>query len=184
MLKRNRVVAWVLSLGLTLAACGSEEQNPSPGTNPDRAAFAVMNAANDGEVQVGQLAQGKATADSVKDFAQEMVDEHTATKERQGQLASRLGIAPQDNANSQKLRSDAAATLDMLQRLSGDPFDRAYIDSQVTMHTSVMNLIDGTLVPSVQNSEVRADLLQTRSDVSMHLQRARELQSMLANPMM
>lgn len=172
----------LLSLGVGFFACKHEAAQGADASlvEPDRDAAAIMNAANDGEVELGQLAMTQATDADVKAFAKRMVTDHTATKQRQSALFTQLAITPSDNATSQELRRDGQNMLEKLRHQTGRAFDQSYIDSQVTLHMRILGLLDNTLIPKVQRSEWRADLQHTRGDLFAHLQAAQQLQSKLA----
>jgi len=91
----------------------------------------VMNAAMGGmaEVELGRLAAQKATNDSVKQFGQKMVDDHSKANEDLKRVASTQKI---DIPVS--LDSKHQATIDKLSKLSGAAFDRAYVKEMVRDH--------------------------------------------------
>jgi putative membrane protein len=63
--------------------------------------------------------------------------------------------------------------------LTGAAFDRAYMDREVEYHQTVLDAIDQTLLPNVQNAELRALLEQTRPAVASHLEMAKSIQTKL-----
>jgi putative membrane protein len=93
-------------------------------------AFA-MKAASGGltEVQLGQLAQQKATSPQVKQFGSRMVTDHTQANQELMQIAEQANLQlptqpdRQDNATIQKLRGT-----------SGSAFDSAYTQNMVQDH--------------------------------------------------
>lgn len=93
--------------------------------------------------------------------------------------AEALGITPDDDATSQKLQSDAQAMLAMLRTRSGADFDLAYLDSQIVMHTQVLDLLNSSLIPAAGKDELRTDLSKMRDDVRAHQQAAKNLRSAL-----
>jgi putative membrane protein len=84
----------------------------------------VKNAAESSatEVQLGKLAQDKASSDAVKDFGKRMADANSQTSEQLKQAASALKI--QVPAEPPKKARKAE---DKLAKLSGAEFDRAYL---------------------------------------------------------
>lgn len=178
-----RVIAlFAVATWLGLGAC-NDDTTPGPSGPPsvstDREIAAIVKTANEGEIQVGQYAKDRATNGDVKDFAEDMVSEHRAALDRQNALFSNNGISPSENATSQELRRDAEMTLAMLQTLIDNAFDKAYMDSQVKMHSKVLSLLDSQLLPKVVNQELRGDLMRMRQDVAMHLGHAQVLQGQL-----
>ena len=105
--KQKRVlILLTVGLGLVGSGCKDEQQ---PGS--DHRIAATANAANAGEIQVGQLALTMAVNDEVKAFATRMVNEHLATQQRQTALFARLGIIPEDDATSLQLQAELGPRL-------------------------------------------------------------------------
>ena len=91
----------------------------------------VENAAIGGmyEVELGNVAQQKATNEQVKQFGARMVTDHTKANDELKQVASAKGIelpAKLDKKHQQEI--------DKLQKLSGATFDRDYMRNMVSDH--------------------------------------------------
>jgi putative membrane protein len=161
----------------TLGACENTSQEEG-----GRSAAAILNAANEGEIQHGQLAQQNGVNADARAYADKMVMEHSAAQQRQSALFVRLGISAQENTTSQSLRNMSKTMLDRLRTLAGVTFDKEYATGQVTMHQHVLNLLDGEVLPSQLNPELRLEVQNTRASVAAHLQEALMLQQKLNNP--
>jgi putative membrane protein len=146
-------------------------------TDPQIAAIVV--AANQVDIDAGELAKARGTDPRVKEFAQRMITDHGGVNQAATDLVTRLGVTPEPNATSQKLTSDGEASRATLQGQSGAAFDKAYVDQEVAYHQAVLDAIDQTLIPSAQNAELKALLEQTRPAVAAHLDHARQLQTQL-----
>jgi putative membrane protein len=135
--------------------------------------------ANDGEVQMAELAIKKATLADVKQFAGMMKSHHTngSQKTKALQTRTKLGTAPSDL--SSHLENDAVAMIKDLRDKDVASFDRAYMSSQVKAHKDVLAAIDNRLLPSATNGEVRTMLGETRRTVADHLTKAEEIQKKL-----
>jgi putative membrane protein len=81
------------------------------------------------EVQLGQLAEQKATSSQVKEFAQRMVKDHTQANQELMQLAKteKLNLPTQLDA---KHKSEVAR----LSAMSGNAFDTAYMQYMIQDH--------------------------------------------------
>ena len=112
------------------------------------------------DIAAGKQALAKSKDKAVRDFAQEMVRDHTAVNDQALALVKKLGVTPQDNPTSQALSKDAAAKLASYAKLSGKAFDKAYIDNEVAYHKTVNSALAGTLIPNAKNAELKS-LLQT-----------------------
>ena len=146
-------------------------------TDPQIAHVAVT--ANTIDVETAQLAESRTTTSEVLNFAQTMVTDHTAVNEQASALVQRLGVTPEENAVSRSLQTDAAAARRELEGLSGEAFDRAYVEREVAYHQAVLDALDQTLIPGASNEELRGLLQQVRPAIATHLEHARSLQPSL-----
>ena len=81
------------------------------------------------EVQFGQLALQKSTNDGVKQFAQKMIDDHTALDNDMKPIADNLGVQI-----PKKLAKPDQEEYQKLSALSGADFDKEYITVMVKDH--------------------------------------------------
>jgi putative membrane protein len=95
-------------------------------------------------------------------------------------LANKLNLKPESSATSMSLKDGGAANLKSLEKLHGAAFDKAYIDHEVSYHEQVIGVLNMTLIPDAQNSELK-QLLQTGLPIFQgHLDRAKQIQMKLA----
>ncbi|MEW9854403.1 DUF4142 domain-containing protein [Novosphingobium sp. M1R2S20] len=92
------------------------------------------------EVQSSQLALEKAQSAEVKQFAQKMINDHTATTD---QLKSTVASANLNITPPTSLDSRRQGMLDNLKGLSGAEFDKAYLEQQTAAHEEALNLHRG-----------------------------------------
>jgi putative membrane protein len=116
---------------LLLATCGSGliAYAQSQVSSADRM---FMNKAAQGgmaEVKLGQLASEKASAQPVKDFGMRMVNDHSQANDKLKGIASSKGVTLPDSVSPKD-----KALYDRLSGLSGDSFDRAYMQAMVKDH--------------------------------------------------
>ncbi|MBZ4192579.1 DUF4142 domain-containing protein [Niabella beijingensis] len=136
----------------------------------DDAKFAV-DAANGGmaEVQLGQLAQSKATDPKVKEFGQMMVTDHSKANEELKTLAASKNItlpAAPSEAN-QKTEADLTSK-------SAADFDKAYIKQMVKDHEATVKLFeDGQ--KNVKDADIKAFIDKTLPVLRTHLEQSKSL---------
>jgi putative membrane protein len=130
-----RQVAVVCSSGLLCAAIAvaqstASNTNTTTRTSPADKHF-VKEALQGGnaEVQLGQLAQQKASSDDIKQFGQKMVDDHTKLGDQMKQVAQQIGVTPPSGLSPKDQALDTK-----LQGLSGDAFDKAYVQAMIRDH--------------------------------------------------
>ena len=112
------------------------------------------------DIAAGKQALARSHNKAVREFASEMVRDHTAVNVQALALVKKLHVTPQANPTSTALGKQAAATLRRLSHLHGRSFDRAYAANEVTYHQTVNGALANTLIPSANNGELKS-LLQT-----------------------
>src|SRR3954469_15306701 len=97
----------------------------------------AMDAAMDGmtEVQLGRLATQQGASDSVKQFGQRMVDDHTKANNDLMQWASTSGLTLPT-----ALDAKHQAMVTKMSGLSGAAFDKAYSKNMVSDHTKAVSM--------------------------------------------
>jgi putative membrane protein len=81
------------------------------------------------EIQLGQLAVQKGSSQSVKDFGGRMVTDHSRANDRLRNIASEKSVTLPGS-----LEAKDQALYDRLSGLSGDAFDRAYMQAMLRDH--------------------------------------------------
>ncbi len=175
-----------LCLALSGAACSHHERPPAAASEDDRFGRLsdgqigqVLLSAHQGEANLGQLAHVTAQREDVREFAAQMVNDHTAARANAKSVLDAQRIVPMASHQSRMLERDAA---EMHQRLSDhqDPdFDGAYISAQVKMHQELLTLINSKLMPEARHVQLRGLLESTRASVESHLQMANALQRVI-----
>jgi putative membrane protein len=132
-------------------------------SNPDAAFF--KNAAEGGifEVQVGQIAQDKGNAQSVKDFGAMMVKDHTAANDKLQALAASKSVSLPTSASVGQMASKAK-----LEVLSGDTFDKSYVKGQVKAHRDTIALFKKEIAGG-QDPDAKAFASATLPTLRTHL---------------
>jgi putative membrane protein len=146
-------------------------------TDPEVAHVAVT--ANSIDIDLANVAQARSHNDAVRQFAATMITDHSAVNQQAGALAGRLGVTPKDNAVSQSLETGAADAKKTIAGLQGAAFDRAYMDREVGYHQAVLDALDGLLIPTTENAELKKLLVDVRPAIAAHLEHAKRLRSSL-----
>ena len=136
---------------------------------------AIVVAANNADILYADLALAKSADADVRGFATMVKKDHQSVNEAATALVTRLNVTPVDNQISFDLRDDAETKRLTLRELEGAAFDSAYAANEVSYHTTVLGAIDGALIPSAQNAELRELLIAVRPAVAAHLEHAQTL---------
>jgi len=135
----------------------------------------VMIQANQGEIGAGQIALTRATNADARMFADMMVSDHTRANMSLLDVLQSEGIMAAESAQRQVLDSQARDISTTLWATPSAMFDVVYIQSQVTMHIMVLQLLDTMLIASTQSPELRMELQSQRNAVADHLLQAQLL---------
>jgi putative membrane protein len=174
----HRRIPALLSLLTVAAFSGLHAQAAAPDlSDPEVAHVAVT--ANSIDIELGRLAQIRTHNAEVRKFATTMITDHSAVNAQAAALAGRLGVTPKDNAVSQSLLSGAADARKKIAPLRGSAFDRAYIDREVAYHQAVLDALDGLLVPTTENVELKKLLVDVRPAIAAHLEHAKQIRNTL-----
>ena len=136
----------------------------------DDAEFAVA-AANGGmaEVALSKIAEEKATDPKVKEFAKQMITDHSKANEELKTLATSKNItlpsAP--NEEKQKVASDLGAK-------SGSDFDKAYISQMKKDHDETVKLFEDAQ-KEVKDTELKAFIDKTLPVIKSHAEHVKSM---------
>ena len=112
------------------------------------------------DIKAAKQALEKASNKEVKQFAEDMVRDHTAVNKQALALVKKLKVTPEDNDTSKALSKQASEKLAEFGKLKGAAFDKAYVANEVAYHKTVDNALETQLIPSASNAELKG-LLQT-----------------------
>lgn len=120
-------------LGENDGITASDEQAPAAPEFVERAAISDMY-----EIEAAKIALEKSEADSTREFAQRMLDDHTAASQ-----AMKDAVAASGQAITLPETLDAAhqSRIGILNGLDGDDFDREYLSQQMSAHRDALALL-------------------------------------------
>lgn len=162
---------------ISLSAGAAWAQKSTRPTDPQIAA--IVDTANQVDIDAGKLAKSTSQSKDVQKFAQQMITDHTGVNKAASDLLTKLKVTPELSTTSEKLQKGGDENLDSLKKLQGHAFDKAYIDHEVAYHEAVIKMLDKTLIPSAQNAELKALLVKVRPAFEAHLAHAKTLQAEL-----
>lgn len=122
------------------------------------------------EVHNATLALTKASSQDVKNFAQRMLDDHSAANQQLAQIAS--GKEDLELADDATLLAKAKALI--LQLRSGESFDQAYANNQVVAHEKSVELYENA-AKELNDADLKAYAAEKLPELREHLTMARDL---------
>ncbi len=150
----------------------------SPNSLSSRDSNFVMQAAQNGmlEVQLGKLAVQRGSSAGVKQYGQQMVEEHTQKNQELMQLAMQKGMEVPTEMSSQN-----KALGDRLSGLSGTSFDTAYKQAMIDSHNQAIALFQAQSQQG-QDPELKAWATKTLPNLQAHLQMVNQMLADTSKP--
>lgn len=142
-------------------------------TDQDKQFLTNASQSNYDEIQLGKLAEQKASNPAVKEFGQRMVTDHTKLTEKMKPYADQWGIAAPT-----ALSSDAQKEYNKLQGLSGNDFDKEYISDMVSDHSKDLDAFTKE-VKDTKDAKFKVAVEQGKSVVAAHKNMAYDLKKKL-----
>ena len=152
------IKASLLGAGALLMIAAAPASADSGPTDPEIAHIAYT--AGTIDIAAAKQALAKSRNASVRAFAQMMIRDHQAVNDQALALVGKLRVTPAANSTSTALSTQAGATMRRLRTLKGAAFDRAYVRNEAAYHGAVNSALQGTLIPSADNGELKS-LLET-----------------------
>ncbi|MBX0332907.1 DUF4142 domain-containing protein [Pontibacter sp. HSC-14F20] len=176
-MKRAKDLRWgVLLLFMSLAflaACDDDDDDNIDGPRLTSQEFVQRAAASDMfEIQTGNMALQKSTMQEVRDFAQEIVTDHTASSQELMTLAQQKNLQVPTTLPQEK-----QAIVTRLDGKTDTPFDKDFADVQEDAHEEAVELYEQA-VEDLEDTELRAFAQKILPKLRMHLEHARELDDM------
>ncbi len=140
----------------------------------------IIQTANNAEIDAAKMAQGKASHADVKGFAKHMIEGHTQNLKDLKKVEHSEKLKPEASPVAQQLHTDAQNKMTELRKAKGAEFEKAYMASQVAMHTQLLTDLDQKFIPAAKDPEFKTFLQTTREHVQQHLSKAQEIQTTIA----
>jgi putative membrane protein len=132
----------------------SQAAQPSQPKLDDPTIVAIFDAANTWDIETGNIAAKKGSSKAVRDFGAMLARDHQTVRQQGRDLAAKLGVTPTPPKDF-AMAKDHAAALKKLNAASGSSFDRVFLEHEVAYHKAVLDAVTGTLLPALQNQEVK-----------------------------
>lgn len=179
---RRRLVILLAIIGGLILAAALELSARTAGapTLDDATIVAIFDAANTADIETGQLAAERGHSKEVRAFGEMLARDHKQVRQIGRDLAAKLGVTPtppKDDAGA-KAHAQAMASL---RAKSGADFDRAFLQHEAAFHKGVIDAVKTTLLPAIQNEELRALVVKVAPAFEAHMLAAQGLERQLAS---
>jgi putative membrane protein len=136
----------------------------------------IVQTANRIDINQAKLALRKSTNAQVKEFANQMISDHTSLEKSVRDLAMKLGVKEETSGTAKQLKQQALEESKKLSGMKGKEFDREYAAHEIAYHQAVIDAATTTLIPNAKNAELKSALQGAAPLLQGHLQHAQQLQ--------
>jgi putative membrane protein len=176
-MKLNRYCFAGVFTSAVLLAAGDLKAYAQAPSDPQIAG--IVQTANQIDINQAKLALKKSSNPQVKEFANQMISDHTNLEKSVNDLAKKLGVTPEDSDTSKQLKQQAADESKKLKSLRGKAFDKEYASHEVAYHKAVIDAATTTLIPNAKNAELKSALEGAAPLLQGHMQHAQQLEQSL-----
>jgi putative membrane protein len=121
------------------------------------------------EIEAAKAALERSNSEPIKKFAQMMIDDHTATTQELGPLATAAGVAPPTAMDQDHLNK-----IDDLRKAKDADFNKKYLDQQEAAHADALDLMKD-YAQNGKDTGIQAFATKVSGKVEEHLQQAKAL---------
>jgi putative membrane protein len=139
----------------------------------DPTIVAIFDAANTWDIETGKLAEKKGTTKDVREFGAMLVHDHTMVRQQGRDLAKKLGVTPTPPKDF-AMAKDHEAAMKKLRAAKGKEFDRAFLENEVQFHKAVIDAVNETLMPAIQNQQLKDLVTRVAPAFQAHMQAAQQ----------
>jgi putative membrane protein len=145
-------------------------------SSPRVLGFATV--ANAGEVELGKLAQKKATHADVKAFAKMMVTDHSAMLADTKKLGSKLSVTADTAADDARdlMNHGRDAVKELTEKAAGADWDKNYMDKMVDGHKDVLSKLQDA-AKNTPDAQLKTALESAVGKVQTHLTKAEDIRA-------
>ena len=162
------------ALLLTAAATPAlHNANAATAALDDATIVAIFDAANTWDIETGQLAEKKGTTKDVREFGAMLAHDHTMVRQQGRDLAKKLGVTPTPPKDF-ALAKDHEAAMKELRAAKGKEFDRAFLQHEVNFHKAVIDAVNQTLLPAIQNEQLKDLVTRIAPAFQAHMMAAQQ----------
>jgi putative membrane protein len=179
-MRKTLVAAALLAASTAVVTLATRAQARPAAALDDPTIVAIFDAANKFDIETGSLGAKRAQNKELKDYGKMLSQVHTEVRKKARALAKKLGVTPTP-PNDFQMAKDHAAAMKRLRALKGPAFDRAFLQHEQAYHAAVIEAVKTTLLPAIQNQELKDFVTSLAPAFEAHRLAAENLQKKLAN---
>ena len=173
--KRAFPMASVLAVATVAFSIRSAAATAVPAHSLDDATIvAIFDAANTSDIETGELAAKMGSTKTIRDFGAMLARDHKNVRQQGRDLAKELGVTPTPPKDDDSGRQHTMI-MKKLRGLSGAEFDKTFLENEVGYHEAVIAAVQKTLLPAIQNAELKDLVVKVAPAFAAHRDAAKNL---------
>ena len=170
---KSRTLASVVAAGVAVVTltAASRTAPPSDAALDDPTIVAIFDGANTADMETGALAAKKGSTKEIRDFGLMLERDHKVVRQQGRDLAARLHVTPTPPADDASAKAHAKAMAELASK-RGREFDRAFLAHEVAFHKEVIEAVTTTLLPAIQNAELKDLVVKIAPAFQAHMMAA------------
>lgn len=140
----------------------------------DPTIVAIFDAANTYDIETSSIAEKKGNSKAVRDFAAMLVRDHRNVRTQGRNLATSLKVTPTPPRDFALAKAHTAA-MASLRKAHGQDFDRRFLQQEIDFHNAVIDAMTTTLLPAIQNAQLKDLVTKVAPAFVAHRDRAQSL---------
>jgi len=165
-------LAAALIVGVTAASAPHAQRQRATALD-DPTIVAIFDAANTWDIETGALAEKKGTTKEIREFGKMLAHDHTMVRQQGRDLAKKLGVHPTPPSDF-AMAKDHETAMRTLRAAKGVEFDRAFFQHEVAYHKAVIDAVTQTLLPAIQNQELKDLVTKVAPAFQAHMMAAQQ----------
>jgi putative membrane protein len=159
---------------------GAARPVSSPAALDDPTIVAIFDAANTADIETGELAAKKGTTKEIRDFGAMLARDHRVVRQQGRDLATKLHVTPTPPVDASSAVAHRKAMAELSSK-SGKSFDEAFLAHEVAFHKAVIDAVTTTLLPAIQNAELKDLVVKVAPAFQAHMLAAENMEKKLAS---
>ena len=177
--RRSSTILAALAAAGIVAFVATRADARAESTLTEAGVVAIFDLANTADIETGAVGERRGTTKEIRDYGAMLRQVHTEVRQKGRDMAKRLGVTPIMPAGN-TMAAEHAATVARLEELRGAEFDRAFLQHEQAFHAAVLTAVKTTLLPAIQNRELKDFVTSLGPAFDAHRAMAEHLEKKLA----
>lgn len=130
--------------------------------------FSIFDQVNGFDIETATLGVVHGNSKEVRSLAAMVLRDHSMVIQMARDLAKQNDIIYSVDGSNDSATAHQQ-TIESLSKLSGEAFDKAYLDHEITFHTSAINAVKNVLIPAAKGTELEGLLNAVLPGFEHHL---------------